>query len=284
MDIKNPDMISRGEVVQNLDTGWSITISRHGLQDSLGYANRHHDTVLMQAIYHLDELLSHGVLLDTITTERNKGSKAFTTAFMHELYVPFVFEDEPYLAKMAFEEFIGAKGQTSLRLYNAQDIKIVPLNTIGVTENGYSTRVLNGTSISIARLFEIVKTYDKKFYMTAEIQQPAMQEKPITKERRAEMLAAFSAKYGLDGLDVFVRKDKDYDGDGRAYDLLIKNGRTAEFQARVFTLAESEWFTETALQNGLAALEQSDAFQQFFLSDRDSARCSTNQKMKKLTA
>lgn len=100
--------------------------------------------------------------------------------------------------------------------------------------------------------------------MTAEIQQPAMQEKPITKERRAEMLAAFSAKYGLDGLDVFVRKDKDYDGDGRAYDLLIKNGRTAEFQARVFTLAESEWFTETALQNGLAALEQSDAFQQFF--------------------
>ena len=88
-------------------------------------------------------------------------------------------------------------------------------------------------------------------------------EKPISKERRAEMLAAFSVKYGFDGLDVFVKKDKDYAGDGRAYDLIIKNGRTAEFQARIFTLAQGERFTESVLQSALAELEQSPEFQQF---------------------
>ncbi len=261
-DIKNPDVIKRGSI-KNQDTGWEITISRRGLQDSVGYAERHHDSVLMQALYHLDIMLEHGVLLDTVTAERNKNSKAFTTAFMHELYVPFVFENEAYLAKMAVEEFLGAKGQTSLRLYNAQDIKIVPLNTIGVTDNGYATRVLNETEISIAQLFEIVKTYDRKFYAAAETQQSMVQDNPITKERRAEMLAAFSAKYGLDDLDVFVKKDKDYAGDGRAYDLLIKNGRTVEFQARIFTLAQGERFTEAVLESALANVEQSAEFQQF---------------------
>lgn len=88
-------------------------------------------------------------------------------------------------------------------------------------------------------------------------------EKPISKERRAEMLAAFSAKYGLDGLDVFVKKDKDYAGEGRAYDLLIKNGRTVEFQARIFTLEQGARFTEAVLESALAKLEQSAAFQQF---------------------
>lgn len=89
-------------------------------------------------------------------------------------------------------------------------------------------------------------------------------EKPITSERRAEILAEFSRKYGLDGLDVFVKKDKGYSGDGRAYDLLIKNGRQTEFQARVFTLAQGERFTEAVLQSGLADLEQTEQFQQFF--------------------
>ncbi|MCQ2419939.1 MAG: YodL domain-containing protein [Clostridia bacterium] len=88
-------------------------------------------------------------------------------------------------------------------------------------------------------------------------------EKPISKERRAEMLAAFSAKYSLDGLDVFVRKDKAYAGDGRAYDLLIKNGRSTEFQARVFTLEQGARFTEAVLESALVNLEWSAEFQQF---------------------
>lgn len=88
-------------------------------------------------------------------------------------------------------------------------------------------------------------------------------DKPITSERRAEMLAAFAAKHSLDGLDVFVKKDNAYAGDGRAYDLLVKTGKRLEFQAQVFTLPQGARFTEAVLQSGLAELEQSAEFQQF---------------------
>ncbi|MBP0966090.1 MAG: hypothetical protein J5722_00505, partial [Oscillospiraceae bacterium] len=88
-------------------------------------------------------------------------------------------------------------------------------------------------------------------------------DKPITSERRAEILAEFSEKHSLTGQDVFVKKDNAYAGDGRAYDLLVKTGKQLEFQAQVFTLPQGARFTEAVLQSGLAELEQSAAFQQF---------------------
>lgn len=88
-------------------------------------------------------------------------------------------------------------------------------------------------------------------------------DKPITSERRAEMLTEFAEHHGLTGLDVFVKKDNAYAGDGRAYDLLVKTGKQLEFQAQVFTLPQGARFTEAVLQSGLAELEKSAEFQQF---------------------
>lgn len=72
--------------------------------------------------------------------------------------------------------------------------------------------------------------------------------KPITSERRAAMLAAFAAKHNLEDLNVFVKKDKSYRSDGRAYDLIVKDGKSEVFSTLLFTLEPGEVFTESVLQ------------------------------------
>ena len=90
--------------------------------------------------------------------------------------------------------------------------------------------------------------------------------KPITSERRATMLAAFAAKHNLEDLNVFVKKDKSYRSDGRAYDLIVKDGKSEVFSTLLFTLNPGEIFTESVLQSGLESLEASQELQDFLAS------------------
>ena len=90
--------------------------------------------------------------------------------------------------------------------------------------------------------------------------------KPITSERRATMLAAFAAKHNLEDLNVFVKKDKSYQSDGRAYDLIVKDGKSEVFSTLLFTLEPGEIFTESVLQSGLESLEASQELQDFLAS------------------
>ena len=105
---------------------------------------------------------------------------------------------------------------------------------------------------------------DKISQIFAQTEEPSTeQEKPITSERRAEILADFSKKHHLESLSVFVMKNKGYHGDGRAYDLMIKDGKRVELREQVFALDKGARFTEAVLQSGLAELEQSEQFQEF---------------------
>lgn len=89
---------------------------------------------------------------------------------------------------------------------------------------------------------------------------------PITSERRAAMLAAFAAKHNLEDLNVFVKKDKSYQSDGRAYDLIVKDGKNEVFSTLLFTLEPGEIFTESVLQSGLESLEASQELQDLLAS------------------
>ena len=164
-DIKS-QTIMRGTAVNN-DTGWTIQISRNGLEDTIKYAAKHRDTTIYNALYYIEDIVQNSVLLDTVTSEHNKGSKAFNTEFMHKMYSIFNFNGESYLAKLAVEEFPKNSADLSpmRRLYNLQDIKIEPLRHIEFREDSLARSILNGSDISIAHLFEIVKGVDKDFYI-----------------------------------------------------------------------------------------------------------------------
>lgn len=161
-DIKSQS-ITRGGV-DNIDTGWKIAVSRNGLEDTVKYGFKHGDPVIYNALYYVKDIVENGVLLDTVTSENNKNSKAFNSEFMHKFYGVFRFKGECYLAKLAVEEFPDANLKPMRRLYNLQDIKIEPLRHIGFENNSLSRSILNGSNISIAHLFEIVKGVDKDFY------------------------------------------------------------------------------------------------------------------------
>lgn len=164
-DIKSQTIL-RGTAVNN-DTGWTIQVSRNGLEDTMKYAAKHKDTAVYNALYHIEDIVENSVLLDTVTSEHNKSSKAFNTEFMHKMYGVFNLNGENYLAKLTVEEFPKNSADLSplRRLYNLQDIKIEPLRLIEFKENPLARSVLNGSDISISQLFQFVKTFDKDFYL-----------------------------------------------------------------------------------------------------------------------
>ena len=162
-DIKS-QVIERG-TASNIDTGWNIQISRKGLEDTVHYANKHNDTATLNSIYNINTIVNNAILLDSVVSENNNDNKANNTAFMHKMYSVCKFNNEPYLAKLAVEEF-AVQSDTLKRLYNVQDIKIEPLRHVVFTDlNQLAQSVLNGTEISIADLFKIVKASDKDFYI-----------------------------------------------------------------------------------------------------------------------
>ncbi|MGN1107381.1 MAG: YodL domain-containing protein, partial [Huintestinicola sp.] len=165
-DIKD-NVIKRGIYI-NSDTGWKITVSRKGIEDSIRYAYKHNDSTPYNMLYSIPNIIENSIFLDTQISERNKENKAQDTAFMHKLYCICRSGNEKYIAKISVEEFFNGNEKnpdTLKRLYNVQDIKIEPLRNISLTDEQLHSANLNGTEISIAQLFDIVKTYDKDFYL-----------------------------------------------------------------------------------------------------------------------
>ena len=135
------------------------------MEDTVHYANKHNDTATLNSIYNINTIVNNAILLDSVVSENNNDNKANNTAFMHKMYSVCKFNNEPYLAKLAVEEF-AVQSDTLKRLYNVQDIKIEPLRHVVFTDlNQLAQSVLNGTEISIADLFKIVKASDKDFYI-----------------------------------------------------------------------------------------------------------------------
>lgn len=162
-DVKS-QIIPRGVII-NTDTNWTIQISRRGLEDTLTYARKHKDQNIYSMIYHTNSLVSNSILLDSVITEKNNDNKAFNSIFMHKLYSICRIDKLPCIVKIAIEEFLGNKNDTIKRLYNLQDINIEPIKLATFADKRLAFSVLNGSNISISDLFQIVKTFDKDFYL-----------------------------------------------------------------------------------------------------------------------
>ncbi|MDR1754370.1 MAG: hypothetical protein LBR74_05620 [Eubacterium sp.] len=167
-DIKE-QVITRKTVI-NPDTNCEIQISRRGLEDSLAHGVFHKNTILFNMLYCVDKIMKNSVLLDTAISEKNNNNKAHNTVFMHKYYGIFKFKNKPYIAKLTIEEFFVPPNGMKRRLYNLQDIEIKeePLRHLAFTGNRLALSVLNGSKISIADLFAIVKACDKNFYTNME--------------------------------------------------------------------------------------------------------------------
>lgn len=83
-DIKSRN-IERGSFT-NADTGWTIQVSRNGLEDSVKYGHQHHDNAVYDMLYQLPKLVEESIFLDSTISEKNNKNKANNTAFMHKLY------------------------------------------------------------------------------------------------------------------------------------------------------------------------------------------------------
>lgn len=166
-DIKNDvkkQNIKRETCINN-DTNWSIQISRKGLEDTIRYAFKQNNNISYDMLYSVQQLIKNAVLLDSQICERNKNNKAQNTAFMHNMYSICKVGTEFYIAKLKVEEFSNAIGGTNKRLYNLQDIKIESLQAISLTDKQLHSATYNDSNISVSDLFQIVKTFDKDFYL-----------------------------------------------------------------------------------------------------------------------
>ena len=144
-DIKSRN-IERGSFT-NTDTGWTIQVSRNGLEDSVKYGHQHHDNAVYDMLYQLPKLVEESIFLDSTISEKNNKNKANNTAFMHKLYAVCKIDDQPYLAKLTIEEFADGQKDTLKRMYNVQDIKIEPLRLLEFTDKQLARSVLNDSTI-----------------------------------------------------------------------------------------------------------------------------------------
>lgn len=62
-DIKSRN-IERGSFT-NTDTGWTIQVSRNGLEDSVKYGHQHHDNAVYDMLYQLPKLVEESIFLDS---------------------------------------------------------------------------------------------------------------------------------------------------------------------------------------------------------------------------
>ena len=68
-DIKSRN-IERGSFT-NTDTGWTIQVSRNGLEDSVKYGHQHHDNAVYDMLYQLPKLVEESIFLDSTISEKN---------------------------------------------------------------------------------------------------------------------------------------------------------------------------------------------------------------------
>ena len=208
-DIK-AQKIKRGITV-NEDTHWSIQISRKGLEDSVKYGFTHKNGNIYNLLYAIQNIVANSVLLDSNISEKNNNNKAYNTAFMHKFYTVCRIGDQPVLAKLSVEEFLDGKGSTLKRMYNLQDIKTEPLRHIEFTDNQLARSVLNGSEISVADLFRIVKALDKDFYLN---KQPHDQAKVFQVITNAGDDGGYDEKPEYATLDEAIQAGDQYIADG----------------------------------------------------------------------
>ncbi len=148
--------------VNNADTNWNITVDDTVVRDSLSHADKD-KPYISRLLSQIDTVLERSILLDSAVSEPTSRNKKGSTAFMHYFYSVVEYNGNPFLAKIAVEEY---NIDSEKRAYNVERIKMSALSRTQYSTMKASYRgnlVSNADGISVADLFELVKTYDKKF-------------------------------------------------------------------------------------------------------------------------
>ena len=182
-DVKNPsetinipqgvNINTANRYVKNADTKWKIQITEDLFGDSLHYA--FNDKLYTERLLtHIDEVIEKAIYLDTAIVDKNKGNKKGSSQFMHYLYAVVEYQGAPFLAKLAVEEYNFGNSE---RAYNVQRIKMSTLSRAQYSQlktayrGNYASSV---DAISIADLYEFVKTYDEEFSPAPEVSEFAL--------------------------------------------------------------------------------------------------------------
>ena len=168
---------TRGMFV-NDDTDIEITFGKAAIKETITKAVHDQNRGIsvdarINALYHIPELIKNAVRFDSQISEPGAISKSPNTLFLHRMYGVYRYDGELYLANLAVEELYSKSieaeiDKTSNRLYNLRDIKIAPMKLPGLNPGAHLQNVNEDTSIgatiSIAQLYDFVKTYDKSYF------------------------------------------------------------------------------------------------------------------------
>lgn len=158
---KNP----RGKF-RNKDTGWEINSSSVGYDETVSHSGKNKKSII--AMQNIDKIIENAILLNTEVSEYGRGKKSVYTAFMHKFYALCRINGKLYIAKMAVDEsYAPGQDNTNKKFYHVRAIEIETASSVGIGES--HTPIIEDTvsNISIADLFNFVKTYDDKFIPTA---------------------------------------------------------------------------------------------------------------------
>lgn len=148
-------------IIKNMDTNYNIRVEKDTIEDSIHYAGKD-KLYLERLLSNIDTVLQNAILLDTAVSEKDAKNKKGSTQFMHYFYSIVEFNGNPFLAKIAVEEYNnGAR-----RAYNLQRIKMSALSRAEYNQikSAYlDVFASSADAVSVADLHSFVKLYDKKF-------------------------------------------------------------------------------------------------------------------------
>ena len=182
-DIRKDGSVETGTYV-NQDTGMRIQFGKFAVHEIVAKAipdDMRHIPVeaRLSAIYQMKDLIKNSICFDSRISEYNDISsknKSPNTLFIHRLYGILRYNNEYYLSNLAVEEMYtkienGQMEDTHNRVYSLRDIKITPVKLPSLKartdlQNEFADEDTSSsvTKISIPQLYDLVKTYDKRFF------------------------------------------------------------------------------------------------------------------------
>ncbi len=151
-----PKDVSR-ESVKNQDTGWIIDVNRDGIDET---ANKNGKwSIAYHSLKNIQNMLANCILMDTVVANDPSKRMGADAAFVHHLYCPVKVDGINGIAKL----YVVESYQDRKRFYLTK-IEMAPSDSTGLNANGeYVPNSSEDTDISIAEIYEFVKTHDKDF-------------------------------------------------------------------------------------------------------------------------
>ncbi len=150
---------------RNADTGWDIRVGKVGVGETVNKSRG--KKYSKNTLENIDELIKKAILFDTEVSVPSGTVKSKDTAFMHILYAPIHIDGNFHIAKIKVEEYVKAKEKdTAKRFFHLQNIEIPSESSSYFVLKDYAAGLApNGTTISIADLYQFVKKADNEFYL-----------------------------------------------------------------------------------------------------------------------